>query len=171
MPKREILSPDGRSSFWLDDAAREPNVIVFVHGYDGNAKETWQRFPELIKEQGQGFERFEVGLIDYPTRGIASSKTVELLAKRLLTFIDTYTDANNYIFIIAHSLGGLVARRFLVETFEQPDGRRIFLKVRQVHFIGVPHLGVAYTSFLGRLPRINSLVSDIRDNSPSLLSN
>lgn len=172
MSKSEISFDEHGSWIWKDGDAREPNLILFIHGYTGNPNATWANFPHLIRQAGQGFERgFDVASFGYKSKMVFNfRRKIGTIAELLLTFIDAHAHENKNVFIVAHSLGGLVTRRFLVETFNRPDQCVFFQKVRQVHFIGVPHIGAAVVpGILKWFNKLNPLVAGLRRNSPVLL--
>ena len=68
------------------------HLVLFVHGLGGDAKETWEKFPELIRGDAE-LQRFDVGFFSYPTslfRLPFSRKAprIQSLAKGLRTQID-----------------------------------------------------------------------------------
>lgn len=114
---------------------RKPNLLIFVHGWRGDSDGTWQRFPDLIRKDHR-FDDTHVVAIDYPT----------LVARRNLTIGETATyvaeklEAGNVghyakIAIIAHSIGGLVSRKLVLQR------RTPFKSLGVVVEVGTPHLG------------------------------
>lgn len=170
MPKQELRPRDGADGwYWRDEAHREPDLVLFVHGYTGDPEATWERFPYLIREAGQGFERCEVASFGYQTGLIRNDRGLDTIAGSLLSFVDAFSEPQQNIFVVAHSLGGLVTRRFLVAIFENQNERRFFEQIRQVHFIGVPHLGAGMTGdWLEWVRRLNVLAAEVRADSPAL---
>lgn len=170
MAKAEHVASDSGSWIWKDDGAREDNLIVFVHGYTGDPDATWVKFPHLLRQIGQGFETgFEVASFGYDTHLLTNRQSIEAIAQVLLSFLDAQADAARSVFIIAHSLGGIVTRRMLIASFSEAPDAGLFAKVRQVHFIGVPHEGAARApKALGWVRRINPQAADLRRDSPPL---
>lgn len=158
------------SWIWKDNTAREPNLIVFVHGYTGHPEATWVKFPDLVRQVGHGFDTgFDVASFGYETGLLINYQGVKTIAQLLLSFLDDQGHEAKSVFLITHSLGGVVARQLLVDCYHQADARAIFDKLRQVHFIGVPHQGAALApSVLKLTKRINPLASDLRRDSPVL---
>ncbi len=171
MSKSEFKFDEHGSWIWKDNDAREPNLVLFIHGYTGDPEATWVKFPYLIRMAGQGFEAgFDVASFGYESNLVLNFQNIETITGLLLTFIDAHAHENKNIFLVAHSLGGLVARRYLVETFRHPNQRQFFDKIRQVHFIGVPHEGAAMApGLLEFFKRLNPLAAELRRDSPVLL--
>jgi pimeloyl-ACP methyl ester carboxylesterase len=173
MAKSDVIVNDEGTWIWKDNDAREPNLIVFVHGYTGDPETTWVKFPHLIRQIGQGFEHgYEVASFGYQSRLTRNYQSVKTISHLLLTFLDAQADEASHLFIIAHSLGGIVARRMLVDSFTSQDNSllTIFTKCRQVHFIGVPHRGAALApKQVEWFRKLNPLAADLRRNSPLLL--
>src|SRR5205823_12527024 len=96
MSKSEVPLDDQGSWIWMDKAAREPNLVLFIHGYTGHPDATWVKFPHLIMRVGEGFARhFEVASFGYSSKMLLNcGKDIRHLAERLLTFIDARAHEN-----------------------------------------------------------------------------
>ena len=171
MSKSECYVDQAGSWIWKDNDAREPNLILFIHGYTGSPDSTWMRFPHLLRQVGQGFETgFEVASFGYETSFLSNFQDTETIAQLLLSFLDAQSESNQAVFIIAHSLGGVVARRLLVDSFSNPYDRKIFDRIKQVHFVGVPHHGAFLApKQLDWFRKLNPLAAELRADSPLLL--
>jgi len=93
-------------------------LIFFVHGLGGHPTQTWGRFPELIANDVDLSAIWEVGFFEYPTSllhipFITKSPSVNRLAEGLRTILDLRYPQHSRILIAAHSLGGLLAKRYL----------------------------------------------------------
>ncbi len=163
---------DKNSWIWNDLDKLEPCLILFIHGYTGHAENTWQRFPHLIRQVGQGFETgFDVASFGYKTSLAFNTKTIEKIAGLFSAFISAHANQYQHIFIVAHSLGDIVSRCLVPQLFDKKPA--IFHKIRQIHFIGVPHYGidpqktwlVNLTTFLPGMRLSQQLTAD----SPSLV--
>jgi pimeloyl-ACP methyl ester carboxylesterase len=97
-------------------------VVVFLHGL-------WLHGPEsiLLRRRLQRDFRLEVEVFHYPS---VAASMAEVTA-RLQAFIARR--APHELHLVGHSLGGLIAYRFLERFPEQPPGRVVFL--------GTPALG------------------------------
>lgn len=165
----------GTDGTWIfydpDEGARASNLVLFVHGYSGDADGTWLRFPNLMLQADQGFfERFDIASFGYGSSLLVNREDVESLTGRLRTFLLAYGNRAENVFIICHSLGGLLARRLLVDCHGQPRYQQLLGRVKQVHLIGVPHLGAvpAKGALVAILRPFNRLAVDIRKDSPVL---
>ncbi len=162
---------DKNSWIWNDLDRLEPCLILFIHGYTGHAENTWQRFPHLIRQVGQGFETgFDVASFGYKT-GLLNTKTIENIAGLFSSFISAHANQYQHIFIVAHSLGGVVSRCLVPQLFAKKPV--IFHKIRQIHFIGVPHYGIGrkkswWVNLFTFLPGMG-LSQQLTADSPTLL--
>jgi tetratricopeptide (TPR) repeat protein len=96
-------------------------AVVFIHGFGGDIRDTWKRFPEFLAGNG-ALDGWDIWLAGYPTRlrvDLVSlwsgDPDLEKVALRLIT------DARNSelkryrsLCLIAHSMGGLVTQRALL---------------------------------------------------------
>jgi triacylglycerol esterase/lipase EstA (alpha/beta hydrolase family) len=112
-------------------------MILFVHGWRGDQKETWRNFPSLVC-QDERFQDVEVVLIDYPTHMLNLNLNLTHLAHWLNSVFDgTNWKAYTKIVIVAHSLGGLIAREMVVGRRLAEDPRLFEILIE----IASPHMG------------------------------
>lgn len=83
-------------------------LVVFVHGFMGDGYETWGEFPRLVFDK-----QMDVGVFDYPT-GLDRGKRIktpspESSARFLSQEISLVASEYDDIFLLGHSMGGLVA--------------------------------------------------------------
>lgn len=134
-------------------AAGGKALVLFIHGLGGDRLTTWGRFPSLLAGERGFSDRHHLGFFSYPTmlwRHLFSQKAprIQELASGLRTQIENrYADFGS-VALICHSLGGLVARQYLLE--EVKAGRK--LRVSHLCLIAVPNDGAD-------LARVGSLLS------------
>lgn len=92
-------------------------LLLFIHGLGGKGDEsTWAKFPDLVRADPELAARYDVAHFDYRTAkfdllfATRAPKAINV-ARLLKTEIDTRHADYTQIAIIAHSLGGLIARR------------------------------------------------------------
>jgi len=101
--------------------------IVFIHGLGGGSKKTWGKFPQLI-ESDPLFGNYKIEYYSYQTSLIKINPfsvypKIQELANGLRTFINNRTDKSDKVLLVAHSMGGLIARKYLVDEIK--NKRRI----------------------------------------------
>jgi pimeloyl-ACP methyl ester carboxylesterase len=121
-------------------------LVLFVHGLGGDPTGTWGRFPELLSKEEE-FEKLKVGHFSYPTslfRWPFSRRApkVQTLAGALQTQIDNRFEKFEEITLVCHSLGGLIAKQYLVDQVEL--GR--VLRVKRLLLYAVPNNGAGLAS-------------------------
>ena len=132
----------------------EKTLLLFIHGLGGKAKETWGMFPALLKQGDEQFAgKYEVDFFSYPTmlvRTILSriAPSIQELASALRTQIDNRYGKFGNIILICHSLGGLIARRYLLDEIKANRP----LRVGGVLLFAVPNNGA-------QLARVASFIS------------
>lgn len=115
--------------------------VVFLHGYSGSRDDTWDRFPGLLGSATPDWDIFTVG---YATTllpdvvGIWSADPdLPILAGLLRTqLVMRPLERYQSIALIAHSMGGLVVQKALV------DDETLGNRVRHVILFGTPSGGL-----------------------------
>lgn len=121
--------------------------IIFVHGFKGNPTTTWGRFIEFL-DKNYHLKKWDIFSLGYPTSltcdlvGIWSADpSLISLADRLRTAANLPPlDSYESIALIAHSMGGLIVQRALVDDEEFSE------KVSHVFLFGTPSGGLAKAS-------------------------
>ncbi len=143
----------GADSRYIRKEAANTGVIVFVHGVSGNSAETWANtatgtyWPDMLTKDST-FKGFNVYVYDYNTPLLEKSYSIDELAEnmRLVFDDDGVFDHSNVVFV-AHSMGGLVTRDFLLKY------RKAAEKVKLINFYGTPTTG-------SEVARLAKFVSD-----------
>jgi pimeloyl-ACP methyl ester carboxylesterase len=128
------------------------SVIVFIHGFSGDAAETFDKFPMILEKQTpiDGWDVFSVGYTTTllpGTRGLwSSAPDLPKLAIYLKTQL-TIPPLSEYdhVTILAHSMGGLVVQRALL------DDPRLADRIHQLLLFGTPSGGLKKASVMARL--------------------
>ena len=104
-------------------------LIVFVHGLGGHPTKTWGSFAAFIA-QDEVFSSYDLAFYQYPTslfRAPFSKKysSIQTLADALRTLLRHKYSSHMPIVIVAHSLGGLISRQFIVEELRRNAPMRV----------------------------------------------
>jgi len=99
-------------------------VLVLVHGLTGNGKLSWTSasgiyWPDLMKHD-PAFENFDIYVYEYPTGLFGNCLPITDLANNMRTHLkndNVLTDHEQVVFL-AHSMGGLIVRQFLLRNRE-----------------------------------------------------
>ncbi len=130
--------------------ASNQRPVLLVHGIVHNPS----AFYKLRKKMDEhGWQN--VYTVNYSTHHGSLMKMVEILSKRVNEIIRQ--TGKKQIDIVAHSMGGLVARYFM--TIGEGRG-----KVKNLVTLGTPHLGTEMSIFLRGI-NLGSLDSDLRAGS------
>lgn len=129
-------------------------AIIFVHGFGGNAEETWGRFPELVGKS-RTMSKWDIYSLGYATKlsfdlvGIwEADPDIPKLARYLRTACTTPPlDGYKSLALIAHSMGGLVVQRALVDFDDLTE------PVTHVFLFGTPSAGLRKASLFRWLKR------------------
>lgn len=146
-------------------------LIVFVHGVFGDPASSWTNqegisWPDLLKND-ERFLDFTVATYRYDTPFLQRSSNIEEIAERLLLQLEDRSifEKFNEVYFIAHSMGGLVVKRVLV-NLNRPNQIKKLRTVKAVLYISTPAQGA-------NLAEIGSWLSanpQLRDMQPANLN-
>lgn len=128
-------------------------AMVFIHGFSGDAAITWGKFPDLLKAQSSlnGWDVLSYGYdtslrVDILRYLWTADPSIEHLAEALRTS-GMFTDLARYdvVCFIAHSMGGLVVQRALLDSVE------LVRKTSHVILFGTPSDGLVKARLVGLL--------------------
>ena len=129
-----------------------PTLVLFVHGLGGDARGTWGGFPGLLASDPDLQSRVSVDFYKFPTSLFRlpfsrQAPRIQDLAAGLKTHIDHCYPRHPIIVLVCHSLGGLIARRYLID--ECKSGRQ--LPISGLLLFAVPNNGAGLASVAQRL--------------------
>jgi len=122
-------------------------AVLFVHGLNGS-RTTWGNFKEFI-ENDVSLD-YKVFYYEYPSSlfriiPILQDKyaSPRALAGGLKTYIDTVLSDYDEIVLVGHSLGGVLIKKYLVDSkiSEKSNRNPLARKIRKVMFYAVPQEG------------------------------
>ncbi len=139
----------------------EERHLVFVHGWRGEAN-SFGRMPEFLSMPLD----CETSIYEYPTGIWQHSPSIVYVARNLENWIRNNVRAKR-LAIVAHSLGGLVVRKFLIN---QRDRKKpLDTRVKQVTLIASPHDGAALAKIGKHVPFLKSAqLEELSPRSPVL---
>ena len=125
----------------------DKTLLLFIHGLGGDSRKTWGRFPRLIEQDTDLAGSVDCEFYSFPTKllsvpFLSSSPKIQTLAAGLDTEIKLRYSDYPRVILIAHSLGGLVARQYLLEMAMAQQVH----KVTGLLLYAVPHNGAGLAS-------------------------
>lgn len=121
-------------------------VIIFIHGFGGDAKSTWGEFPRLISEDVK-LNGWDIFLQGYNTKltpdinGIWSSNpNLTSLARFFRSEINNrFKIKYKQIAIVAHSMGGLIVQRAIIDMIQNNEDSSL---IHSLTLYGTPSDGL-----------------------------
>lgn len=149
LPPSVTVQDAGSSIIWAHAGRTNKDLILLVHGWDGDKIQTWSSLSQLLLTD-ERLAQFDVATFGYLTGCFGPYPGVDEVAYDLAAFVDRTLQGYDRIHIISHSLGGLVARRYIVDVLK--EGGKGALKVEHLLMLGTPNEGARwYIGFLGTL--------------------
>lgn len=144
-------------------------AMVLLHGWNGTGQDTWKEFPKLLE---QDFPDDRILLYNYPTSlwGTVARKkypTPAQIAEVFRTFLENELSDCDSVILLAHSLGGVIARKFLVDEIK--EGRAETLTIRALILYGSPFNGSEWDGVVKALTSSSSQPAYVRADSEFLM--
>jgi pimeloyl-ACP methyl ester carboxylesterase len=146
-------------------AEANKRLLIFLHGWYGDTEDTWKVFPDLARHDPR-FESFNVLPIAYPTFLIRRNLSIKQMAHWLNEEMVRDGDYRQYdeIWVIAHSMGGLIAREMLLDNRLRQDNKQY----KGLIEIATPHQGANMAKLLVALGLSSGFSDDLSPGSPML---
>ena len=158
--------------------APEPShrLVLFVHGVFGDPSLSWtnisgRTWPQLMRADDR-FRDFDLAMYRFDSPVRERTSTSQEIGTRMLSQLEDSGIFRKYseIYFIAHSMGGLVIKRLLVNLY-RPGQVEKLRQIKAVLYISTPAQG-ADLAELGRLLSNNPQFGDMRlADSNSYLQN
>ena len=130
-------------------------AVLFIHGLGGSCH-TWCDFASHLNETWDGIDSFSLEYDEYYKRyskipiisqimvlyGIFNGKNISMLSEHLKSVISENCSDYENVIIVCHSMGGLIARKYLVDKIKKD---KHLGKIKCLITYATPHHG----SFLG----------------------
>ena len=117
-------------------------VVLFIHGLGGDPEGTWGSFPKLVRNDPDLSGSWATECYSFPSslfrlRFVTHAPSVELLAGGVRTELKIRYPEAKRVVLVCHSLGGLVARRYLLDEFKNGHSS----SVTDLLLYGTPNAG------------------------------
>ncbi|MBT8184287.1 MAG: caspase family protein, partial [Eudoraea sp.] len=121
------------------------NLLLFIHGFSGEAGNTFGNIPELLMNDSRmdGWDMKPFGYSQYITPEMgkdiwAGIDDIDRISNYLCTSVKYKFDKYDRIAIVAHSLGGLIAQRAILDFKDEYRN-----KLSHLVLLGTPSNGIA----------------------------
>lgn len=141
-------------------------LLLFIHGWSGDAQDTWKKFPGLVHDDPR-FSGVDVLSIDYPTFMLRRNLNIAQLTRWINAHLDFgRTSKYKKVGIIAHSMGGLIARELIIQRKLSSPEEPILVLVE----VSSPHLGANPAKLASALGLSKPLTDEMIKNSSFLIT-
>lgn len=178
----EDISQGTKKMSMLDWKRRngEENLVLFIHGLKGGS-DTWSfnqsvSFPSLLSSDSE-LDNYDIVCFEYFTNftNLFGNKTgllrklfnstkkrevnlpVSEISQLLVTEIDLHLEKYKNIIIVAHSMGGLIAKSCILKLISYERSRNI----KGFISLAVPHSGSTIANIMSSLITSNIQISDL----------
>lgn len=152
--------------------------IVFLHGLDGDAVETWTHsngsfWPDWLASE---MPRLRLLSVNHPSKKFASlfeGGGMGIVDRSIATLelLKTYDLGKRPTIFIAHSLGGLITKGFLRKSHDLggTEHNKILDNVAGIIFLATPHKGSGLANVLSKFGGVSAkVVEDLRKGLDNL---
>jgi hypothetical protein len=124
-------------------------LVLFIHGLLSTEERCWGRFPEFLLADPAIANTYDVATFGYHTSPInlGTVPKLEDVALYLRTEIGTTYRDYSEVVLCAHSMGGLIARRYIADALQDAAGGAP--RVSRVMFLATPHRGSVIAGMAG----------------------
>ena len=161
------LGGQGLASADSQAATPKTKLIVFVHGFTGD-QGSWSKFAKLVREDAT-LGDFKVYTMEYPASTFWETTSIrqvgELLRTELVERFSTYSE----VYLIGHSMGGLVICSMVIEQLTVGRARDL-KRIKHIMLFATPNNGTQipklfgwYNTQLADLSSTGQTVDDIRN--------
>jgi pimeloyl-ACP methyl ester carboxylesterase len=157
-----------RRQFLKRDAsiASEETLLLLIHGLAGSNKGTWGELPTILRKAEDLGQEVTIDFFSYPSMlfrrpFLKRGPKIQELARGLRTQIENRFGSFKRIILICHSLGGLVARQYLLDESRANHRTRIVGLV----LFAVPNNGDDLAKLVALFPFGNHQIRQLRPDS------
>ncbi|KAH8589976.1 hypothetical protein B0O99DRAFT_315745 [Bisporella sp. PMI_857] len=183
-PGDDIKGPLGLNLLW--DVAEPQIDFIFVHGLGGGSRKTWSAssdpglyWPKVWLAEDQAFGCVRIHSFGYAADWVQRKESflnIRDFARSLINAI--YCDPNigrskTKVVLVAHSLGGIVAKKAFMSAREDSDFRELADRIHTIYFLATPHRGANLAKTLESILKVSypkSYVPELRPNSETIAS-
>ena len=114
-PSRGLFNVRPTFEFEYHGESVGTDMIVLVHGLIGDIVTTWGKFPALLASDPY-LPKMDILLCGYRSRLLRWDPEITVVGKRLISELETQIQGDHRLFLVGHSMGGLVILSGLVDA-------------------------------------------------------
>jgi CheY-like chemotaxis protein/pimeloyl-ACP methyl ester carboxylesterase len=163
----------------LISSAENPRIdVIFVHGLDGNAKDTWDfgnqpSWDTWIQNVHPAARIWSLSYRLHSSRWHGGSMAIQDRAVNVLATISGDISGETPVLFVCHSYGGLLIKQMLSTGLGRAHNEygRLADRVKAIVFLGTPHNGSRIADYVDALKfvlRSSAAIAELKQNSPHL---
>ena len=134
----------------IDNHNSNQKLVFFIHGVLGDKLEAWGGLSNLLLVENETRE-YDFVFWGYPT-AIFEMNSISQVGDLLSTELKNQISAGEYknVIIVAHSMGGIIARSYIVSTVQENKADEL-KPIESIVTLATPHLGSSKADFVKML--------------------
>jgi pimeloyl-ACP methyl ester carboxylesterase len=108
------MTMPGKRMQWYRLPLRNVDTVVFVHGFKGHFRKSWGAFPRLLDEDPD-LPTLDILLWGYRSKLFGKVHDIKTEGKHLTSHLQMLIQEGLNIFLVGHSMGGIVLLKGLVD--------------------------------------------------------
>lgn len=131
------------------------SVVLFVHGTFGDATETWGTTPQSMLGI-PALSQFDIASFGYDSK-VFDKRKPKIFSEKLRLWLNTHLGEYAEIYVVAHSMGGLLLRQAICTMLRDAKKNSAVRKIRLCFLVASPVTGSRTARVISKVPFLSWL--------------